>query len=112
MRYFVNRKDVKAVEFVGHVSFPLLNKENGCVAGCCTGISVYATEEYPSAGIHDDQEGFIVLEGTGRAKVGMEEFRIEPEVSFIAPAGIAHSIKKDPDSKPVKVFWFHASIKE
>ena len=59
---------------------------------------------------HEDQEGFVVLAGRGWAKVGNEEFRMEPEVSFIAPAGVKHSIKSDEESEPVKVFWFHAAI--
>ena len=66
--------------------------------------------EYAAPGIHADQEGFIVLEGPGWAIVGEEEFRLEPETSFIAPAGTPHRIRRDPDSVPVKVFWFHAAV--
>ncbi|MDF2614646.1 MAG: hypothetical protein K0S71_2432 [Clostridia bacterium] len=110
MSFYVNKKDVEQIEGNGHHAFSLLNEKNGCIAGCCTGISVYYLEEYGIPGVHEDQEGFIVMEGTGWAKVGDEEFRIEPEVSFIAPAGVTHTIKKDTGSVPIKVFWFHAAI--
>jgi mannose-6-phosphate isomerase-like protein (cupin superfamily) len=110
MNYYVNPKQVSPIYREGSHSFELLKEENGCVAGCCTGITVFTTAEYPAVGVHEDQEGFIVIEGTGWAKVGDEEFRIEPEMSFLAPAGIRHCIKKDADSVSVKVFWFHAAI--
>jgi len=110
MTVHVNRKDISSIPMEGHVTYKLLDDLNGCVAGCCTGISVYSTTEYPTANSHEDQEGFVVLTGRGWAKVGNEEFRIEPEVSFIASAGVKHCIKRDEDSEPVKVFWFHAAI--
>lgn len=113
MKYYVSKKEVERNNnTVGHTVFPLLNEEHGCVAGCCTGISLYNLDEFPPPGLHDFQEGFIVMEGTGWAKVGDEEFRLEPDVSFIAPAGTKHTIKKDPSVKHIKLFWFHASIKE
>ena len=52
----------------------------------------------------------MVLEGTGWARVGEEEIPLEPETSFIVPAGVGHAVKKNPDSKPIKIFWFHAGI--
>lgn len=110
MARFIKRRDVTGNQMEGHVSYRLLDERHGCTAGCCTGISVYSTTEYPTANFHDDQEGFVVLEGTGWAKVGEEEFAIEPETSFIAPAGVRHCIKRDQKSVPVKVFWFHAAI--
>ena len=79
------------------------------MAGCCTGISIYTNTEYINPGVHEDQEGFLVLEGSGWAMIGSEEFKIEPEVSFLAPAGKKHSVRRDPDSVLVKVFWFHAA---
>lgn len=111
MKFYVNKKDVAPIQREGHHTFELLKEENGCVDGCCTGISVYTATEYPTAGVHEDQEGFVVLEGTGWAKIGDAEFPIEPEMSFLAPAGVRHCIKKAPASQPVKVFWFHAAVK-
>jgi mannose-6-phosphate isomerase-like protein (cupin superfamily) len=73
-------------------------------------ISYHFKIAYPRPQIHEDQEGFLVLEGIGWAKVGDQEFRIELETSFIVPAGVEHSIRRDKDSKSVKVFWLHESI--
>ena len=110
MKYYVRKAEVKPLDFPGHKAFPLLNESNGCAAGCKTGISLYMSDEYSAPGVHDDQEGFIVLEGTGWAKVGDEEFRLEPETSFIAPAGTAHAVRKDTGIEHVKLFWFHAAV--
>ena len=110
MKYYVDKKEVTGIPMEGHVTYKLLNEDNGCIAGCCTGISVYTTTEYPTANFHEDQEGFVVLEGTGWAKIGDQEFKFEPEMSFLAPAGVRHSIKREPNSSPVKVFWFHSAV--
>lgn len=72
--------------------------------------SAYKCTDYSSVSYHDDQEGFFVLEGYGWAKVGEEEFRLEPEISFIVPTGVGHRLKSDTGSSPVKVFWFHSVI--
>jgi quercetin dioxygenase-like cupin family protein len=108
--YFVNRREVEGTQMVGQVSYPMLDESNGCVNGFSVGITVYAATEYPPPGVHDDQEGFVVLEGTGWARVGGEEHRIEPEVCFVTPAGVEHTIKRDPDVEHVKVCWFHGAI--
>lgn len=110
MGYFVSKNNVKGTQKEGHISYPMLDANNGCKAGFCSGITFYTCTEYSPPGRHDDQEGFIVIEGKGWAKVDNEEFRLKPDVCFIAPAGIAHSIKRDPDSKYVKVCWFHGAI--
>ena len=58
--------------------------------------------------MHEDEEfGFAVLEGAGWAKVGEEECRIEPDMCFVAPAGVKHRDEADPGSEHVKVCWFH-----
>ena len=110
MSYFVKKDEVSEIKREGVSGFRLLNDTNGCVNGCCAGISIYTTLKYPEANVHEDQEGFIVMDGAGWAKVGTEEFRIEVDTAFIVPAGVQHTIKRDPDSKSVKVFWFHAAI--
>ena len=110
MKFFTRLSDVAAIPENGHTSYEMLTEANGCVAGCCTGVSIYPEIEYSGINVHDDQEGFFVLEGSGWAKVGDQEFPIEPAVSFIVPAKTPHCIKKDPTSKPVKAFWFHSAI--
>ena len=110
MSYFARREDVEPVFGPGHSSHKLLGEANGCVNGCHTGISVYDATTYQTPGVHDDQEGFVVLSGSGWAKVGEEEQAIGPGTVFIAPQGVPHCIKTDSEEEPVAVFWFHAAI--
>jgi mannose-6-phosphate isomerase-like protein (cupin superfamily) len=111
MGYFVNRKNVERKVGEGIVSYQMLNESNGCMYGFLSGITVYTETEYLKPGVHEDQEGFIVMEGYGWAKVGHEEYRLEPDVCFIAPAGVAHAIKRAPEAEHVKVCWFHGAVK-
>lgn len=110
MRYYVKLKDVKEVKKPDYISYYLVNEKNGCASGCKTGVSCHIKTEYPDSQKHEDQEGFFVLEGTGWAKVGDQEFELEPEMAFIVPAGVEHTFKKDRGSEFLKVFWFHAKI--
>ena len=110
MSYFKQKSEAEVEQRTGHISYPMLDEANGCVHGFSSGITYYTETEYPTPGDHEDQEGFVVLEGTGWARVGEEERRLEPDVCFIAPAGVAHTIRRDPQSGHVKVCWFHGAI--
>jgi mannose-6-phosphate isomerase-like protein (cupin superfamily) len=107
MEAFKRMNDVEPVHADGHLGYRLLNESNGCCSGSSTGVSVYFCEEYPQAASHDDQEGFYVFAGKGWAKIGDVEFRLEPGMSFVAPKGVAHCMKKDKDCDELKIFWFH-----
>jgi mannose-6-phosphate isomerase-like protein (cupin superfamily) len=111
MSYFVSRKDVRANVTPSTTGYRLLDESHGCVAGFSSGITLYTATEYSAPGVHDDQEGFVVMEGTGWAKVGDEERRLEPDMCFIAPAGVPHSVKRDAGVPHVKVCWFHGAIR-
>lgn len=88
-----------------------LTEENGCVNGCCSGTTIYADYEFSDhPGCHKDQEGFYVLEGEGYAKLGDLEFPIKAGDSFVALAGVPHTVKTKQGCQPVKVFWFHSAI--
>lgn len=92
-------------------TYRFLTAENGCVNGCASGTTVYADYEFSDRpGCHDDQEGFYVLEGEGYAKLDDMEFPIKAGDSFVALAGVKHTIKTKPGSVPVKVFWFHSAV--
>jgi gentisate 1,2-dioxygenase len=110
MKHYVRLRETKEIVRYGVLNYPLLTDVHGCTAGCCTGISIFSDTEYPMANAHKDQEGFFVVEGEGWARVGETEFRIEPDTSFIVPAGMSHTIKRALTSPPVRVFWFHAAI--
>lgn len=109
-KQYLSLKEAVPVQYAGHKSYDLLTEQNGCVNGCKAGISIYDGAEFGEPGIHTDQEGFLVTEGTGWARLGDQEIRLEADVSFIVPAGVPHSIKRDPEAKYVKVFWFHSPV--
>ena len=92
------------------VSGCLIDEENGAVNGFCIGVSYYSDACYGEPGVHDDQEGFYVLDGNGMARVGSEEFPVAPGTVFIAGKGVPHSVKRDTESGPVKVLWMHGAV--
>lgn len=92
---------------VGHI---LLNEDNGCVNGCTCGVSLYRAKEYSKFSVHDDQEGFLVLEGRGTVYVGGEELAIEPGMCLMVPAYTEHGVKTAADCDVCKLFWFHAAV--
>lgn len=105
----MHEREAKKLVFENHDFTDLITSENGCTAGCHAGLLSYRQTDFIQGGVHDDQEGFYVLEGRGRAKVGDSVFPIEPGSCFIAPAGSYHYICRDENSVPVKLFFFHAA---
>lgn len=110
--YCRNEQDGELIRFENHDYMELLIDKNGCRAGCRTGLLYYRQTEYIQGGVHDDQEGFFVLEGNGWAKMGEREFPIAPGSSFIAPAGMWHYIRRNQNCPYVKLFFFHAYARE
>lgn len=112
MKYYANLNECVMNQAVGHRGGALLDGTNGCINDCEIGGSVYTATEYPQANVHDYQEGFLVVEGTGKAKIGDSEFPLFPGIAFIVPAGVSHTMKKDENvSDGVRLFWFHAAVK-
>jgi len=109
-KFCLNASEAQTLSFEHHDYVELLTADNGCSAGCRTGLLSYRQTEFIQGGVHDDQEGFYVIEGTGRAKVGDDEFAIGPGSSFIAPAGMWHYIARDESCPCVKLFFFHAAV--
>jgi gentisate 1,2-dioxygenase len=110
MKLCVNQADISPVKYDEYDYIPLLGSENGCLAGCRTGLLAYSQMEYKQGGVHEDQEGFYVLEGTGHALVGESEFPLSPGSCFIVPPGLYHSIKRDAACDSIKLFFFHAAV--
>lgn len=108
---YITFEEVQKSQGSGERGYKLLTEENGCVAGCCSGITVYDSTEFNAhSGCHADQEGFFVLEGEGFAQLDDLVFPIKKGDSFIAAAGVRHTIKTNEAGKPVKVFWFHSAL--
>ena len=109
MRIHVHETEL-AQDSRGRPAGLLISREQGAVKGFCLGISYYDQAEYGTPGIHEDQESFYVLAGTGTAKVGAAEFPIRPGSSFIAAPGVPHTMKRDAASEPIKILWAHGAI--
>lgn len=109
MILYVKLEDV--IESKGkQLGYLLLGEEQGCVNGCCLGVSVYTDAEYGQVAAHEDQEGFFVLSGYGNALINGEEISLEPGMSFIVPAGVEHVMKSAEAGNECRVLWFHAAI--
>jgi oxalate decarboxylase/phosphoglucose isomerase-like protein (cupin superfamily) len=111
MRNSVFIGDVEPIQLKDHYVYHLLEAENGCLAGCSVCIGCYTGEQYPkSNGVHDDQEIFYVMEGTGSAMVGGEEIQLKPGVCFLVKPGQDHGLKKDKSSEYLKVMFIHSAV--
>lgn len=110
MKPYISKEEALRKKDPNKRAYNLLTEENGCVNGCCCGITVYDNTEFPDKyGAHSDQEGFYVVEGEGVARLGEEEFAIKAGDAFLAAAGVRHTIKCS-EKGPVTVLWFHAAI--
>ncbi|MCM1044688.1 MAG: cupin domain-containing protein [Candidatus Gastranaerophilales bacterium] len=90
--------------------YVLLDERHGCVNGSNCGVSIYVKDEYGVPTSHDDQEGFFVLEGYGKALIDGEELELEPGMCFMVPAHTPHIMKRTKTCPFCKVFWFHAAV--
>ena len=111
MSYFKHQED--AVLRNGnsdHGTWPMLDQSNGCPEGVYASISFYQSEEFRPLEVHDDMEAFVVLSGSGWAKVGDECFPLRQNTCFVAPAGVPHCVKCDDAKNPLMMFWFHAPM--
>ena len=104
-----HESDVAKEPGPGHVGARLLGEDHGCIKGFCMGVAAYDCDDYDTPGVHEDQEGFYVVSGRGMARVGEEEFPIEPGTVFLAAKGVAHAIRKTGDES-VKVLWAHGAV--
>lgn len=105
---FVRKKDPTLFTTPhGSINYPLFTYENAPIHGVCASDAEYLNDEYPNPGVHDDNEGFYVYEGTGFAKVGDSEFELSAGTCFFAPAGVYHQIKKSSTCSKLRIFLFH-----
>ncbi len=105
-----NEKNISYLENLTHRGGSLIDEKAGAKNNFSMGISEYFAEEFNDPGIHDIQEGFYVLEGKGYAKIGENEFKVIKGDSFIVPAGVMHTLKKDKEVNLLKVLWSHGAV--
>ena len=110
MKPYITMEEILEKQGTDARGYRFLTAENGCTNGCCSGTTIYADYEFnPHPPCHEDQEGFYVLEGEGYAKLGDLEFPVKAGDSFVALAGVPHTIKTKEGCQAVKVFWFHSA---
>ena len=78
-------------------------------SGAMSGMMYCDATEYGTLNQHDDQEGFLVLEGHGYFRINEEDVKVGPDMAILIPAHTYHAFKKDPDSPDMKIFYFHAA---
>lgn len=104
---YITLEEALAAREEGRRSVKFLTEANGCINGCCSGVTICSETEFnPEPGFHDDQEGFFVLEGNGFVRLDNEEFEVKSGDSFIALPGVRHTMKTVDSEKPLKVFCF------
>ncbi len=78
-------------------------------SGAMCGMMFCDVTEYGKLNQHEDQEGFLVLEGHGSFRINDEDVKVGPDMSILIPAHTWHAFRKDPDSPDMKIFYFHAA---
>ena len=83
----------------------LVTGTNGARCGICR----YTATIYQQPGVHDDQEGFYVLEGNGWLLADKVEYPVRTGDALVLPAGTAHSFRRDAACEALVVLYFHAA---
>lgn len=110
MNYFSKLGKHNVKDAPGAKNYPIFIDGEAPIKGCNASIGVYHCEEYPTPGVHEDNEGFYVISGQGKAKIGDIESDISEGSCFYAPAGVPHAIKKAPNTPDLVIFLFHFPV--
>lgn len=104
---YVSRADSQSRRmFPGAVSDWIFTGETSPVEGFYAMRNLFTSWQFPQPGIHQDHEGFYVVDGEGAAQIGGEEFSLVPGSAILVPAGVPHAIRKTGE-KDLEVFIFH-----
>ena len=90
----------------GAYSDPIFDADSAPVGAFCAMLNVFFSDEYPEPGVHEDNEGFFVVSGRGKMRIGGAEYDLVPGSAMVAPAGVRHAIKKT-GSEDLRVFLYH-----
>lgn len=75
---YITLEEALAAREEGRRSIKFLTEDNGCINGCCSGVTICSETEFnPEPGFHDDQEGFFVLEGNGFVSLTTKSLRLK-----------------------------------
>ena len=88
---YITLEEALAAREEGRRSIKFLTEDNGCINGCCSGVTICSETEF-------------------NPEPDNEEFEVKAGDSFIALPGVRHTMKTVDSEKPLKVFWFHSGI--
>ena len=109
MKHYRNKEDAVLTETdAKHGFWKMMDEKTGCGSKVWSAIGYNADTEYHFGAVHDDMEVFLVLEGSGWAMIGEEEFPIKKDTCYVAPAGVRHGPRSDSEEHPLRLYWFHA----
>ena len=106
----IDMNEVEPRHLPGHDTVVGINSWWGATGGFSSHVAFYYSKEYVITGVHEDQEMFYILEGTGWARLGDEEIRLKPGICFLVKPGQVHGIKADADCPGVKAFFVHGAV--
>lgn len=112
MEYFFELNRNNSRPAAGARNYEILAENDSPCKGFSAGYNIYYTNEYVTPGVHDDNEGFYVIKGSGTARINDVEKVIREGSFFIAPAGAPHAIKKDVDCEELEILLFHFPVTE
>lgn len=109
---FVKIFDVEPViKSHGRQSRQLVSPKTMGAKGFAMGYHIMGVGGQSPKHVHEkEQEAMIFLEGYGKAKVGEEEFDIEPLTAMLAPANVPHSIINTGNTE-LKFIWIFSPPK-
>ena len=106
MNHIKNIDHLSPQYFPGAISYPGFPEKDTPIEGCYTMLNIFTDKEYNEPGIHEDNEGFYVIGGTGKIMIAEEEFDISQGSCILVPAGVPHAIKKTGDEE-LTIFIYH-----
>jgi mannose-6-phosphate isomerase-like protein (cupin superfamily) len=111
MKPFVVAPDPsKLIEYAGAHSYQLFDQENTPIPGSNAMLNLFYSAEYPATpGVHEDNEGFYVIGGTGSIKIEGSEYDLIPGTAILVPAGLHHALRKTGE-EDLKVFIYHFPV--
>lgn len=75
---YITLEEALAVREEGRRSIKFLTEANGCINGCCSGVTICSETEFnPEPGFHDDQEGFFVLKEMDLSDLTTKSLRLK-----------------------------------
>lgn len=75
---YITLEEALAAREEGRRSIKFLTEANGCINGCCSGVTICSETEFnPESGFHDDQEGFFVLKEMDLSDLTTKSLRLK-----------------------------------